>query len=122
MQITWRASAFLLAILASTAGSFPVRRSTTGTATFYNPEGNLGACGNPIQDTDLAVALSSDTFAGGAHCGGSVSVQYNGVSLVATVVDLCPGCTPGGLDLTAGMFAQLADPDLGHIQVDWDFL
>ncbi|KAJ6596332.1 RlpA-like double-psi beta-barrel-protein domain-containing protein-containing protein, partial [Mycena vulgaris] len=91
-------------------------------ASFYNPAGGLGACGNPIQDGDLAVALSPDTFAAGAHCGQSISVQFNGASLIATVVDLCPGCGPAGIDLTAGAFAQLANPDLGRVDMEWDFV
>ncbi|KAJ7486996.1 RlpA-like double-psi beta-barrel-protein domain-containing protein-containing protein, partial [Mycena latifolia] len=86
------------------------------------PAGGLGACGNPIQDTDLAVALSPDTFNAGAECGRSINVQFNGASLTATVVDLCPGCGPGGLDLTAGAFAQIADPAVGRIEVQWDFV
>ncbi|KAF8180948.1 hypothetical protein K438DRAFT_1976400 [Mycena galopus ATCC 62051] len=44
-----------------------------------DPGGNLGACGNPIQDSDFAVALNSADSAGGAHCGQNINagVQFN---------------------------------------------
>ncbi|KAJ7123963.1 Non-catalytic module family EXPN protein [Mycena crocata] len=121
MQNTWRVFVALAAVFVGAVLSTPIRRSTTGKATFYNPGGALGACGNPIQDSDHAVALATDSYAGGAHCGKNINVQYNGASLVLKVVDLCPGCTAGGLDLTAGSFAQIADPGLGHVDVQWAF-
>ena len=37
-------------------------------ATYYYPNGGLGACGSPIQNTDYIVALSPDQYAGGANC------------------------------------------------------
>ena len=39
----------------------------------------------------------------------------------ATVVDLCPGCASGSIDLSPGAFQQLASLDAGRIQVTWDF-
>ena len=38
-------------------------------ATYYLPENNYGACGTRIKNTDYAVALSSDQYGGGSHCG-----------------------------------------------------
>ena len=44
-------------------------------ATFYYPNGGYGACGNPIQNTDYAVALNTDSYASGANCGRQISVS-----------------------------------------------
>ncbi|KAJ7916911.1 RlpA-like double-psi beta-barrel-protein domain-containing protein-containing protein [Mycena leptocephala] len=98
-----------LALAVNTVSGALIPR-TTGPATFYNPGGNLGACGNPIQDSDFAVALNSADYAG-----------VNGASITVNVQDLCPGCQAGGIDLTAGAFAALADPSVGVIEVTWNF-
>ncbi|KAJ7142617.1 RlpA-like double-psi beta-barrel-protein domain-containing protein-containing protein, partial [Mycena epipterygia] len=90
-------------------------------ATFFIPGGAFGACGHPIQNTDFAVALSSANYAGGAHCGQDVTVQFNGRSIVVVVADLCPGCAADGIDLTEGAFEALADTSVGVIQVNWAF-
>ncbi len=52
-------------------------------ATLYNPGGNLGACGNPIQDSDFAVALNSADYANGAHCGQNINVQCTPLPSIA---------------------------------------
>ncbi|KAJ7176070.1 RlpA-like double-psi beta-barrel-protein domain-containing protein-containing protein, partial [Mycena crocata] len=90
-------------------------------ATFYDPNGGLGACGNPIQNSDFAVALNSADYANGAHCGQNINVDFNGASITVLVADLCPGCQAGGIDLTQGAFSALADPSVGVIQVNWNF-
>ena len=38
-------------------------------ATYYDPNGGYGACGNPLQNTDMIVALSADQYLAGANCG-----------------------------------------------------
>ncbi|KAJ7478349.1 RlpA-like double-psi beta-barrel-protein domain-containing protein-containing protein, partial [Mycena latifolia] len=90
-------------------------------ATWYQPGGNYGVCGWPIGDYDYAVALSEANWAGGAHCGQDITVQYNGALINVVVADLCPGCAVDGIDLTLRAFETLADPDLGVIEVEWDF-
>ena len=44
-------------------------------ATWYYPNGNFGACGAPMQNSDHIVALSSDQYAGGAHCWQHIGVN-----------------------------------------------
>ncbi|KAJ6533626.1 Non-catalytic module family EXPN protein [Mycena capillaripes] len=106
-------SFFALAVGAVSGALIP---RTTGPATFYNPGGNLGACGNPIQDSDVAVALNSADNAGGAHCGQNISVQFNGASITINVQDLCPGCQAGGIDLTPARSQRWR-----MIEVNWNF-
>ena len=44
-------------------------------ATFYSPNGGLGSCGSPIQNTDLAVALNPDQYSGGSNCGRQITIN-----------------------------------------------
>ena len=37
-------------------------------ATYYDPNGGYGACGNVLQNTDMIVALSADQYLSGANC------------------------------------------------------
>ncbi|PIL34250.1 hypothetical protein GSI_03961 [Ganoderma sinense ZZ0214-1] len=92
-----------------------------GDATWYTPNGGLGACGAPSQNSDLVVALSADQYAGGSNCWRHIGVHYQGQFVDATVVDLCPGCASGSIDLSTGAFEQLAPLSVGRLQVSWDF-
>ncbi|KAF7343599.1 hypothetical protein MSAN_01980400 [Mycena sanguinolenta] len=95
-------------------------------ASYYFPDGGIGACGNALQNGDFIVALGTDTWDGGAHCGQTVDVQYQGTSIQVTVQDLCEGCASrgaNGLDLSQGAMAAL-DPNYvndGIISVVWSF-
>ncbi|KAF5329691.1 hypothetical protein D9619_008949 [Psilocybe cf. subviscida] len=95
--------------------------SLVGDATFFNPA--LGACGQVNGDNDLIVALSLDQFGTGSNCGRSIVANFQGASVVATVVDKCVGCASSDIDLSPAAFSQLASTDLGRIHgVSWDFI
>ncbi|KAG9217804.1 hypothetical protein CCMSSC00406_0005174 [Pleurotus cornucopiae] len=92
---------------------------TIGYSTFFAP--GLGACGAVSQPTDLIVALSPAQFAGGANCFRHIGINYGGKFIDATVVDLCPGCAGDSIDLSPSAFQALENPDVGRIQVNWNF-
>ncbi|KAF8182472.1 RlpA-like double-psi beta-barrel-protein domain-containing protein-containing protein, partial [Mycena galopus ATCC 62051] len=91
-------------------------------ATYYFPGGGFGACGWVIQNTDFVVALGPDTYAGGSHCGQTINVQYNGITINVQVADLCPGCQgANGIDLSSSAMAAI-DPNYvndGKVTVNW---
>ncbi|KAL1708809.1 RlpA-like double-psi beta-barrel-protein domain-containing protein-containing protein [Schizophyllum commune] len=93
-----------------------------GRATYYDPNGGYGACGNPLQNTDMIVALSADQYLAGANCGKQLVATHAGKSVTVTVADLCPGCAANGLDLSSTAFSQLAALGEGNIDVDWHFV
>ncbi|KAH9476828.1 EG45-like domain containing protein [Psilocybe cubensis] len=91
-----------------------------GDATFFFP--GLGACGLVNSDSDFIVALSTTQFQSGAKCGTVIPDEVNGQTVMAQVVDLCPGCAANDVDLSPAAFSGLASTDLGRIQVSWDFV
>ncbi|KAK0221143.1 riboflavine-aldehyde-forming enzyme [Armillaria nabsnona] len=120
----------------------------TGEATWYTPNGGVGACGAPMQNSDHIVALSSNQYAGGAHCWKHIGMHYKGKVVDATIGDLCPGCGHtvdstdkpmgyggvcpyrgmgyyrvdcNGIDLSPSAFEKLAPLDDGRIQVTWNY-
>ena len=79
--------------------------------TFYDGGGALGSCGEPIIDTELAIALPVG-FMGAAsnnnkYCGKTVNIKYNGITQTATVKDKCGGCQGHSIDMTRGLFEKL---------------
>ncbi|ORZ25876.1 RlpA-like double-psi beta-barrel-protein domain-containing protein-containing protein [Absidia repens] len=100
--------------------------SNSGRGTFYNP--NLGSCGKTNSDSEMVVALNAPDMANGANsnnnpkCGEKIEIHYESKSVVATIVDTCPSCDKGALDMSPAVFAALADLDLGVIKVTWDYI
>ena len=53
----------------------------------------------------------------------TITNTANGNTAVAQAVDLCPGCTPGGLDMSTGLFSYLSDGNMdeGVFPITWSF-
>ncbi|KAJ6474199.1 RlpA-like double-psi beta-barrel-protein domain-containing protein-containing protein [Mycena sanguinolenta] len=107
---------------ASTEAELNARTTiVSGDASFFVPDGNVGACGAPLQNWDFVVALPSAHYDNGAHCGQHINVEYNGKNINVTVGDLCPGGGTDDIDPSEGAFVALADLTLGFIPVQWNF-
>ncbi|TFY72337.1 hypothetical protein EVG20_g668 [Dentipellis fragilis] len=87
--------------------------------TFYAD--GLGACGKTNAPGDFIVALNSAQYAGGSHCFESITITANGKSTQASIVDECPGCPFGGLDLSEGLFKFFASESVGVLTGSWEF-
>ncbi|KAL1700361.1 hypothetical protein EV121DRAFT_214318 [Schizophyllum commune] len=74
-----------------------------------------------IKNSEHAVALSSDKYAGGAQCGKKITAHHNGKKVVAIVRDLCPGCAANSLESTPSAFKKPAKLGKGNIAVNWKF-
>ncbi|KAF9447024.1 hypothetical protein P691DRAFT_776411 [Macrolepiota fuliginosa MF-IS2] len=107
----------LLVVAASFIGN---ALANNGDATWFFP--GLGSCGIQNTQADFIVALNPNDFGGKAACGRNIRVNFQGRSVNVQVVDLCPGCGPGGVDLSPAAFQQLADLGVGRIPVEWDFI
>ncbi|KAG7086437.1 hypothetical protein E1B28_002391 [Marasmius oreades] len=104
----------------STGDSLEQRSQFWGRATFFYV--GLGNCGWNSVDSDWVVALSlGSNYDNGAHCGRNVRVNANGVSRTATVVDSCPSCGWGDLDMSPSFFQNFASLDAGVFQMSWDW-
>ncbi|KAL0080083.1 RlpA-like double-psi beta-barrel-protein domain-containing protein-containing protein [Phycomyces blakesleeanus] len=55
-------------------------------------------------------------------CGRYVKVNGpNGTSVRVKIVDTCPGCASGDLDLSPAAFTKLADLGVGRININWNW-
>lgn len=98
--------------------------NTSGQATYFQT--GLGACGWTSSDSDFIVALNEPMYQIDSHCGEKVAIHNpaKGTWAVATVVDECPGCAWGSLDMSPALFSALnqGDMDEGVFHIGWHFI
>ncbi len=91
------------------------------TATYYATRG-MGNCSYPRPPADgLYVALSPPEYAKAARCGGYLEVSGPAGSVLVKVIDQCPGCAAGHIDLSETAFARLAPLSAGRIKVTYTY-
>lgn len=88
-----------------------------GKATFYSTRGG-GNCSYDGPPADgLFVALGPQQYADAAACGGYLEVTGPKGRVRVKIVDRCPGCSAGHIDLSAAAFRKIADPAQGVVPV-----
>ncbi|KAI0883774.1 barwin-like endoglucanase [Annulohypoxylon maeteangense] len=98
----------------------------SGDMTYYAP--GLGACGKYNNQNDHIVALAPAQYGYDANpnnakvCGKKIKISYGGKSATATVVDKCPECLSGSIDVSPAVFKQLASLDKGRVKVTWNYV
>jgi expansin (peptidoglycan-binding protein) len=89
------------------------------TATHYVLQG-LPNCSYPDAPSDgLYVALPPSEYASAAACGGYLQVSGPDGSVRVKVIDQCPDCAAGHIDLSEAAFARLAPLSAGLISVTY---
>lgn len=91
----------------------------TGIATYYSATGN-GACLFGESPGDLLVAaLNAEEYDNATWCGAYVRVSGPNGEVTVRIVDLCPECLAGHLDLSQEAFALIAPLHLGIVPITW---
>ena len=112
------ASAMSLAAVSLSRVSLPI----SGTATHYVLTG-LPNCSYPSPPADdLFVALPPSQYDGAAACGGYLTITGPDGSVTVQVIDQCPDCAAGHIDLSEPAFAKLAPLSAGLINVRYQYL
>ncbi len=100
-------------------GANPVHQ---GIATYYDATG-AGACSFDATPEDLMVsAMNADEYDNAALCGAYVFVTGPKGTVTVRIVDLCPECKAGHLDLSREAFAAIADPVAGRVDITWQIV
>lgn len=94
---------------------------TSGEATHYElASGGMGNCSYPSPPADqLYVALSPPEYGGSAACGSYLQVSGPDGSVTVEVVDQCPECQAGHIDLSEQAFAKIAPLSAGLVPVTY---
>lgn len=102
------------------AGPPIVNTVTHGRAFFYNPGSGQGTCSfGPLPANGLYVSLGAPQYAAGAACGSYLDITGPAGTVRAQVVDDCPGCINGGIDMSAAAFGRVANLSAGTVLVSY---
>lgn len=76
----------------------------------------MGCVGSGLYDTNNPVIIASSPY-GPYECGNKILIIGPVGSLVGFMVDTCPGCPPGQLDLSEAGIAQVCGPGADYCVV-----
>jgi expansin (peptidoglycan-binding protein) len=94
-----------------------------GEGTYYDFADGSGNCGFPATPGDLMVAAMNHTdYAGSAACGACVRIQGPMGDVDVRIVDRCPECPQGDIDLSPEAFARVAELSAGRVAITWQYI
>jgi len=97
----------------------------TGEITFYEGiQGTSGGnCSLPVAADDfMHCALNNIDYDGSNACGACLEVTGSKGTVIVQVVDRCPECAEGDVDLTEQAFEKVENPIDGRVQISWKFI
>jgi len=94
------------------------RAPATGEATYYAADGT-GNCSFEASSDLMVAAINAADYATAAWCGGCLAVSGPTGEVIVRVVDKCPGCASGDLDLSAEAFAKISPLSAGRVPITW---
>ena len=94
----------------------------TGDGTYYDATG-AGNCGFDPSPNDLMVgAMNHTDYADSAVCGACAHIVGPSGEVTVRIVDQCPECQPGDIDLSPQAFQKFADLSLGRVTINWKYV
>jgi expansin (peptidoglycan-binding protein) len=93
----------------------------TGDGTFYAADGSGNCSFDPTGDLMVA-AMNHDEYAGSAACGACVHVVGPSGEVTVRIVDQCPECQVGDVDLSPEAFSLLANKAQGRVTIHWKYV
>jgi expansin (peptidoglycan-binding protein) len=92
---------------------------TPGEGTYYAADGT-GNCSFDASPDDLLVAaMNKPDYGDSKWCGACVEVTGPKGTVKVRIVDSCPGCAHGDLDLSPQAFDMIADHAAGRVPIMW---
>ena len=94
----------------------------SGQATYYDADGG-GNCSFDPSPSDLMVgAMNQTDYYNSLTCGAYVQVNGPKGAVVIRIVDRCPECPVGNIDLSREAFAKIADLVQGRVPITWKII
>lgn len=89
-----------------------------GDGTYYDADGT-GNCGFDKSSDLMVGAMNHTDYAASAVCGECVTITGPKGDVTIRIVDQCPECQPGDIDLSQEAFAKIADVSAGRVDISW---
>jgi expansin (peptidoglycan-binding protein) len=87
--------------------------------TYYDATGAGNCSFDPSPGDLLVAALNAPDYAHAAWCGACLAVTGPLGEVIVRIVDQCPGCKHGDLDLSREAFARIAALSAGRVAITW---
>jgi expansin len=94
----------------------------TGEGTYYDADGTGNCSFDPSPEDLLVAAMNQVDYDGSAACGACVRVDGPDGSVTVRIVDRCPGCGEGGVDLSPQAFERIAELSAGRVPISWRYV
>jgi len=105
--------------LAQQPGDQPIIGARSGgEGTYYDADGTGSCLYEPAPDRMVA-AMNAPQFDNSSACGMCVEVTGPKGTIVVRIVDVCPECARGDLDLSVHAFDRIADHSAGRVPISW---
>ncbi|KAI1003780.1 hypothetical protein K3495_g4432 [Podosphaera aphanis] len=108
---------------AASGGQCSPAAPCNGDITYYDPGVGFGACGWMNNKDEPVVALPFGFMGsqsnGNSLCGKTITIEHDGKTSTAKVVDKCMGCTGFSIDLSNAVFSQLSSLSVGRTSAKW---
>lgn len=94
----------------------------SGEATYYDFADGSGNCSFDPSPNDLMIgAMNHTDYADSAACGACVELTGPNATILIRVVDRCPECPAGDIDLSPEAFAHIAALSDGRVPITWHY-
>ncbi|HEY8378947.1 MAG TPA: expansin EXLX1 family cellulose-binding protein, partial [Nannocystis sp.] len=91
-------------------------------ATYYGADGSGNCSFDAAPGDPLVAAMNHTDYMASAACGACVQIDGPDGQITVRIVDRCPECPPGHIDLSEGAFAMIAKPELGIVPITWRYV
>jgi expansin (peptidoglycan-binding protein) len=93
-----------------------------GEGTYYAADGS-GNCSFPATPDDLMVAAMNEIdYAGSAVCGACIQIDGPDGQVTVRIVDRCPECPQGDVDMSPEAFTLIAPIEDGRVPISWRYV
>ena len=97
--------------------------SRSGEATYYDFADGSGNCSFPATPEDLMVgAMNHTDYAASGACGTCVRIAGPLGEVDVRIVDRCPECPAGDIDLSPEAFSRIAEMAQGRVAIEWRYI
>jgi expansin len=91
----------------------------TGEATYYEADGGGNCSFDPTPQDLMVGAMNHTDYADSAICGAYVELTGPNGTITIRIVDQCPECPAGNIDLSSSAFEKIAELNKGRVPITW---
>ncbi|MGL5866577.1 MAG: expansin EXLX1 family cellulose-binding protein, partial [Dermatophilaceae bacterium] len=91
----------------------------TGEGTYYAATGEGNCSFEKSPENMMVAAMNQSDYGNASLCGAFVEVNGPKGTQVVRIVDRCPECKPGDIDLSQQAFVRIADQIDGRVPIRW---